>query len=833
MTCSVEGLERPPAGSGASRSIDEDIADLEARHVPPETFRREHPDRFVHLQNQCRTESVNGFQGYQEWLVERLDAMPPREIARRIRALYDQAYSYNPISREMPIANPQAKARLDLWNALIDARAFRDEAFLQSVLQERDIRVVMALNSPHLAPRERGLFHRFETGQMTFASLGAEEASHDRQWLLSYEGRASFFTDPYQRSVRDLHEAYKAFLGEEAYHRSLRENVPRAEIEALLREPVLRESAERVRQLPDTRIIDRLLDIEGFMESPSISPGAMMKLAREAYVLAGLLALRGRDHRTLIREENVQNLVARLGLERADAEIWVDQQNPGATASRLDDYRSRHFFLRQFEDLYRQTRVVPLNGVLCRRLNAWGGALMNRELTGIPFFLEDIDAVRRRVDATTPLHTYGPISWSALMSRDPRRTLVFRPRELGLGSDVRSDPLVAARTTRIGAISLLDMAEASTSQVVLTSDQDVIAYNHGLALSLFGIVVLSGDTFRAAPGHAVSPSDFLEVYAHEVGHQAYARLVFDAAPERLLWQGVNERFAYAVGLAAAEAYGSGLPARTRTARAPFQAFTEAIIHIANRRLGLPEDDRSRDALDPRLSGRDLRRYQFHPGMWIDVDRSERPSRESLLGTVSLPQEEERFRGFVLDFGMGRVRDLAERVRLRQAVEALDRLDPEGISETFFEGHPFLEMVNAIRGFSNPPQQPLSHATFTLESWKELKDDAVFFLLSEERQRGMRDGGRSRWGEFLRAEIGPLSPVARRGIDQDIGHLLRLRPDQSITLPATHPLIRMSNRLCRRAGLVPAPQIVFQGANAFPQFLTNMMRIRAAFPTASQ
>lgn len=843
IRCPLDGASLTPA------SVPAVIRDLAEREVSPDTFHCE--DRALGLATlgACTPPQVSLFRDLQTSLADRIGSMSTPQIADNLRRLYDRAYRYDPATRTMDVADRRTKRELDLWIAVIDRQAFEDESFLDRILERpqapnqcleapvcedpvrseasRDIEIVMALNSPNLSPSDRGAFHRLHEGSMTWEDAAREGDEIFSKWLSSYDGRTPFLETPLWRSQAELYAASAAWLGQERLQEIGRETFSQERFAALARRLGMEREVASLQGLSDQGLMARLQDLYGVMAG---KPGSelMRGLVRETFLGNMVLTARGGDYMSRFREMWIQTLVTQSHFSPDEAELFVGPLGAGApnmTASRLDNYQRRFQFLSKFRDLYREFLTTPVTDRFSRermsRFNLWGQQILNGgRMMGAPIAMEDLDRIRREVQRGVGVATSGPLTWDQFVSRDVRQPLLIRPEDLGgafLPAGSCSEPLALASDLTVNGRALSDVLRENVEFVAVLPPELVPAdHAAGLAYGLFGVVILNGQEWRA--GHNPSAGYFWRTLAHEVaGHEVWARSQFDEHPERLMWLGANERYAYTVGRAAVHAYvQTGCVQADELRQLNYMEETDTTrIEISNRRLGLPPNDMGSHLMAEPWVGRPLQDFMFQPGNLLGQDGREVPDPLDEFRSLSPQVRNHLVTSSMEAVAVGLGLNLQERRVVTQTLASLRALRADQVSATFTADHPFLRVFNRIKGLNGMP--PLEHASFSRSSWEQWQLNLLGTIRVAER----RSLAESRQRQQDARDWERLSPMAASFWDSELERLdlegqvlLEEALDQAehadaahpLVLPSTHPLVRITNRFLEEQDQAPLREI---------------------------
>ncbi len=873
-TCSLEGIASTPL------DLPQAIADLAARGVSPDTFHFEERDARLASLGACSPAQISLFGNLQTSLTSHIGDMSTQQIAENLQRLRNRAYRYDPATRTMDVANPQAKQELDLWIAVIDSRAFQDQNFLNRILERhspsdqniclpggpvetprseasREIEIVMNLNSSNLSAHDRGTFYRLRNNLATWAEVGREDDGRILGWMKQDNGRTMYIDTPYWRSVFEFEAAATAWLGRDRLQQIAHDNFSESMVRGFAAQLGMGREFESLRALSDDALLLRLQGLSG-MSFSHPSPQVMQRLNRE-FILGNYL-LTGRDgsYDSRIRENLIRDLMNFRGFSRADAELYVGPEGtsaPNYTASRLDNYQRRFELLGKYRDLYREFLTTPLADRFTPermdRFNLWGQQILSGgRVSGAPITLEDIDRIRLEVQQEVGVQTSGQMTWDQFISRDVRQPLFVRPDELGgmsLASDSCSEPFAVSSRMMVNGRPLNEIIRENVEFIAILPPE-LFPTDHaaGQAFYLFGITILNGDNWRSDLGNIPSAGTFHETLAHEVaGHEVWARSQFNDYPERLTWLGVSERYAYTTGRMAAIAYGETNCAQPE--ELPFLNYLEATgaarVRAANRRLGLDPDDLSPRLMADHWVGKSEDYFQFQPGFMVGPNAEEVPAPADEVRALS-PEIQRRYFSLIVD---GTAEDLRlsseDRGRLREAVSSLERLGPNDVSATFTSGHPLLRVINRIYGRFGT--KPMDHMTLTAEQWKQVAVNVIatnWVANQRDRQLAIQvSQDESDWrrleplrGDFWsRAEAGLSaddSLLLQDGLSQ-ISQMEQVSRADPLVFDASHPLVHIVNHALESRHQRPFREIRVQDLSQWRQIELYLLRGFAPAPAS--
>jgi hypothetical protein len=717
-----------------------------ARGIDPETFHLENLDRLRPLTGLCSPAQIDRFDGLQSVIADRLSAMPPAEIAATLEGLYRQAYFYNETARTMAVgsspAQPEAKRRLDLWVAAVDQRAFEDRIFLDRIWGEKRIRVVMALNSPHLDPRDRSdieeTFRAEPGGDVALTRLFNERPleAFIRQfdWLRTYDGASEkYFEHSFWRSQTEASVVFESHFDRERILRLGRETFPREGIERLMEERGYGPAYRRFLGLSDETLIQNFHETM-MAVTPQARPASRRRLVEDLTVMGVVFAQRGLDPMRELERRGIEAMV-RNGFSREDAELMHRLQTGAIpyTHDRLDDYRARHGLLEEYRTLYRDMVSEPLEEVFSPsnrvRYGMWGNLILNRSLMKVPIFLADLDRVRREVMD----RSWDSIRWAppdhGFEFRDTSVPQWFTPSDLGLCHSLTGGPLTVAGLATYHGRTADELICGNVELMAFLPDDLEVEHALATAIGVFGVVtvrnsdtVTVGDRTGRAPWTAGA---LLEVATHEAAHVEWFRENFDHDSQRLPLIALNERAAYATGGGFLSDYamrGFSLPEESEHLGERLR-FVGDVVDAANRTLDVPHDHPARmdaDYWELRWDFESPSRFAFRPP---DVLMGER-QREMLNSIFGPPSETEIRAGWNRLFAMATADLRLTPAERRQMADALAQIEsPENDPEAgiyFLQSHPLTRVLNQVQLRIGMP--PGSAIDMSSEDWSNYRSN---------------------------------------------------------------------------------------------------------------
>lgn len=421
------------------------LAQLARDGVSPDAFSQEPGvDRFVSL-TACSPQQRSAFEDTVSRLGRGLSSLPTDEIVKVLKGLVTRAYRYRENSRDVVLANPQAKNEIDLWIALLYRQAYQDAGFLGRI-KTAEIEKILSFNSPHLSPEDRGACYRLDQGFQTQWDSLALYFKNLFDWLSLYDGKKTdWANEPFMISGEEAYRFFKAHLGAKEFQRLYQLSLPRETIKAGLERLGLRKTYERLFSLADDRLVARWGHLVRAGMGPTM-PRLRKKLVEEAVVIERILDERGVATEDLLTEDAVKAFTDGGKVPRDEAKIMAID-TPVLSASRLDDYEARQRVLGKFEKIYREFLSVPLGERFSpersERYDRWAQGLLNRSITGIPLSLNDIELVRAGVQEEMAPEPSQSISWEALLNRSREGGLWLRSADLVPNECHLDDPLQA------------------------------------------------------------------------------------------------------------------------------------------------------------------------------------------------------------------------------------------------------------------------------------------------------------------------------------------------------------------------------------------------------
>jgi len=710
-----------------------------ARGVDPETFHLESLDRFQPLADVCSPQQINRFDSIEQIMVQRVASLPLPEIATTLEGLYRQAYIYNEEDRTMAAgtspAHQEAKRRLDLWIAAIDQRAFQDSDFSERAGGEKRIRTVMALNSPHLNPIDRGdveqMFHSEKGGDETLIRLLRERSMEGwvRQfdWLKVYDGkREKFFEDPLFLSQTEMFGALESHFDRDHLLRLFEVAFPRDAMEGFLDQRGYGDLYRRLLSLNDEALIQNYFEVSVAL-TPQTRPVSRRRLVEEMTVMSVVFEQRGLYPTKELERRSIESMV-RMGYPREDAELILRLQTGSAqyTYDRLDDYRARHGLLKAYGTLYREMLTRPLEDVFSPknlgRYGTWGATVLNRTFSKVPVFLSDLDSVRAQIRAEV-----GPsmLPKSRLMGfefRDPARPQWFTPSDLGFCHAPTGGPMGTAGLVTFGGRSAEDLICSNVELMAFLPESLHLDHALGTAIGVFGVITMRGmnseSDGRRNWNAEWAPGALLDVLTHEATHMDWFRTNFDRDAQRLTMFALNERQAYATGAGYLQQYflnGLSLPGEKAGAEQTFR-FIDDLIAVVNDDAGLSPGNKTPDHWEHHWDTEPSWRFAYQPPMMLQSRRS-REMLDARFGVTSAAKLDSQWNALV---GKALLRlSPAERQAAREGMARVSQ--PSNNSDTpvyFLASHPLTRVVNDLRAGMGVP--PLSSLDVTADEWQTVK-----------------------------------------------------------------------------------------------------------------
>lgn len=714
----IQDVTSARPGAVDVREVVRAVASARVPEVTPDTFRLDEGNPLARLTGHP-PQVLQRFSQFQDRLSQRIGQLPSAEIARTLEDLYSQAYEYNETTHEMtPAHDPEsqeAKRELDLWIACLDRQSYRDESVTHRLWAEPRIRVIMALNSPRLTPRDRGAFYQLDradrldhanhTDGVNFRNalrqLNGEYFDRTFHWMRNrYAGNNPPWDDPDRQSQYDCFAAVTARFGADrvAQVSSDRRIFPTEQVNALLAQYGLRESYEGLRHLSPTVLLARYMDLnEALGNRPA--PEVARRMVEEQTLVEAALCEQGVDTRREGREFSINSAMS-FGVSRQDAEHLYDLGNFRKTGFHLDDYRARFDFLNQYRELYRNLFVQPIRQSFSpestRRYNMWGQALLNRAQMRIPIHLEDLDRVRTEVlregrvqEALVATPGVRDFRW-----RDLRTSFWVTPTELGACGNGFSGPLDVAGLITFQGINVNDLICRNT-EFFLFLPRNLYPVDHslGAAFGVFGIAIIRNDNIDGSDPW-ISQGEFVQVAAHESSHIGWHRRFFDDDSSQLPQLLPNEIQAEGVTVLTIRGY-LGLNLNNGSESGKLRHTSEYFhdcIFAGNDFLGLPHANMDLGAYDRHWGTTPM---AFLPSSLVGGNRAQRIYDQSMLQIPPNDELDRRWRGTVLNAFSRHLETSAER---NQAWNALNSLrDPHGSpGEYFLRSHPLTRVVNILR-----------------------------------------------------------------------------------------------------------------------------------------
>jgi len=728
------------------------ILELAGRGIDPESLHQENLDRFGALTASCSSNQIDRFRGFQEILSDRIAQMPASEIASALESLYRQAYVYDETSHTMALgktpAHVEAKRRLDLWIAAIDHRAFEDEAFSQKMWDEKSIRTVMALNSPNLDPIHRGgieqLFRAEARGEE-----GLREVFRDHpmegyvrffDWLQSYDGqKEKYFEDPYFRSMLEANVVIESHFGRERYLKLMQSTFPREAVERLVDERGYGPTYRSFLGMRTEDLLQHYTEVSLAM-TPSTRPLSRRRMMEEMMIMGIVFDRRGLDPNAELQRRGIDEMV-RVGYSREDATSMSQLQTGVApyTYDRLDDDQARHGLLEQYRSLYRDLLTLPLDESFSpsntARYAMWGNMILNRSVMKTPILLEDLDRIRREVQAEESASLgLGPSGY-AFDLRDRDTPQWYTPADLGLCGSISPGPLVTAGLTTFDGRSANDLICNNVELMAFLPES--LHQDHALAtaLGVFGVITVRNTDSTVVAGHLQdidwTPGPLLETLTHESSHIAWFRENFDRDSQRLPMSALNERRAYATGRGYLEAYDAGgLMASGEAAHVDERLlFMNDLISVTNDTVGIGPDQQDPDYWDSRWDDEPLGSFLFQPPDILNGRRTQ----EMIDRAFASPTAEDLASEWTRLFAQAES-DLnlspAERQQVDEAARQIESSSNDADSGLYFlRSHPYTRVVNEIGRLIG--QWPTSFIDVSSSDWKSLQASTAYNSLNRQ------------------------------------------------------------------------------------------------------
>jgi hypothetical protein len=297
----------------------------------------------------------------------------------------------------------------------------------------------------------------------------------------------------------------------------------------------------------------------------------------------------------------------------------------------LDDYRARHGLLAEYRELYREMLTLPLEDVFSRenrsRYGIWGALVLNRSLSRIPIFLEDLDGIRRQVQAeAVPSMRFGSGGLD-FEFRDRERPQWLTPTDLGLCRSPTGGPMVTSGLVVFNGRSAEDLICSNIEFMAFLPEGMHPDHALATAIGVFGVVTMRGvdsvSDGTANHNEEWTPGSLLEVATHEASHVDWFRTNFDSDSQRLPMLALNERRAYATGAGYLRNYlrdGLSLRGETEAAEQKFR-FMDRLIDVTNEEISIPEGETDSDYWEPHWDAEPMWRFAFQPANLLEARRS--------------------------------------------------------------------------------------------------------------------------------------------------------------------------------------------------------------------
>lgn len=240
----------------------------------------------------------------------------------------------------MSVSDESAKKELDLWIAVIDARADQDPEFLSRIYDPRDqdegpsqaqpdgppdgsmeprreIEMIMALNSSNLSPLHRGHFYQLKNGLTTWEDFGRHGNQETVEWFCSYDGKTPFFETPYWKSSIEFSTAAEAWMGRTRLRELAAQNSSDEIVGNLARGLGLEGAWSALKKQSDEMLMGRMQDIAGLL-STQPDPQAVKNIAAEILVIDSVLMSRGGSYEVRYRESSINNLTTHFRFSRIE-----------------------------------------------------------------------------------------------------------------------------------------------------------------------------------------------------------------------------------------------------------------------------------------------------------------------------------------------------------------------------------------------------------------------------------------------------------------------------------------------------------------------------------
>lgn len=722
------------------------ITDLAQKQVPPDSFHIQDGSlRFSSFAGSCQQEQINQFSELQDILGAGLRNMSTDAIADVIESLYNKAYHYDSSAGTMTLAtdseSQEAKKKLDLWIAALDYQAFKDEAFLKRLWYDDEatfcvikdpteprarIRRVMALNSPHLSPRDRGGLYRLEQvrGQgieaMRKVSLQDNRSWYPRffAWQNKFDGKSREIPKtPFWRSVIDHYDAVLASFGQDTIGELQKGTYPDDVIEKLLRKYNLVEPFRKLSALSEKDLVKRYMETQATLTAGP-RPAVTRAIVTDMLLLFVELHRRGIDAESQAKEWKIKENMG-FGFTREDAELMIEQGSVRFTHSRADDNRARHALLGRYKTVYQKLMKTPLEDRFTPesigQAAIWGRFILNRSLTGVPIRLSDLDQIR--ADVRQSLSTDSkPVTAADFFSRDPQKPYWHSPEDLGVGAGSWSGPLSMANYIFVDETNVGELIQNNVEFYAFLPDH-LYPHDHslGLSLSAYGIALVRNT--NSLTGDIFGPGLTLAVAVHEAAHGDDFRTNLEQDPKQLLWNTPDERRARLFGLGALKQY------RTLGLEEPFEIKANSmeidyhykIIREANIWLGLDPENFDTDAWSDDWIGADASFFALRPDQLYaaaNYDPGKRDSQKKLARVWSR----------LLDLAMKDViSDPNEKKKVEQTLLALESPDNDKSSSLYFvASDPIMRVLNRVIEVVNG--RPGKFLIATRDEWQDIKNN---------------------------------------------------------------------------------------------------------------
>jgi hypothetical protein len=364
------------------------------------------------------------------------------------------------------------------------------------------------------------------------------------------------------------------------------------------------------------------------------------------------------------------------------------------------------------------------------RYGVWGALVLNRSLSRIPIFLEDLDGVRRQVQAeVVPSMRFGSGDMG-FEFRDRETPQWFTPSDLGLCHSLTGGPLVAA-----GLVAF----NGRTAEDLICSNVEFMAFlpegmhpDHALAtaIGVFGVVTMRGINVvsdgTTRHNEEWTPGALLETATHEAAHVDWFRTNFDLSSHRLPMAALNERRAYATGAGYLRNYfldGLSSPGEAAAADPNFR-FMDELIAATNEAISIPEGEADPDYWEPHWDAEPIWRFAFQPPQLLQARRS----REMLDAGFGATENDtlDRAWGFLFERALAR---LSPEDR-RSAREGMERIasaaNTSDAAVYFLASDPFTRAVNDVRSVLGIV--PLTSIDVSAEDWRAVQRGMAQYMV---------------------------------------------------------------------------------------------------------